>query len=210
MNVRFCDEFERGFGWIAPEPPLLARASHALACDGKVWLVDPVAGAGVEERVHSLGEPAGVIQLLDRHNRDCAALSERLGVRLHRVPFEGVPGSPFQVLRVVERRRWREVSLWWPEERALVCADALGTSDYYRGRGERLAVHPFLRLRPPRVLSGLEPMRVLVGHGEGIHGEEAASALAEALASSRRGIPGWLLALARRAVERRSRTGRGP
>ena len=36
--------------------------------------------------MRSLGEPAAVLQLLDRHNRDCAAFAERLGVPLHLCP----------------------------------------------------------------------------------------------------------------------------
>ena len=40
-GVTFCDESDGGFGWIAPEPPWMQRASHALAADGGVWLVDP-------------------------------------------------------------------------------------------------------------------------------------------------------------------------
>ena len=74
MDVRFCDEQEWGIGWIAAEPVFMQRCSHALVVDGKVWLIDAVAGDGVEERVRALGEPAGVVQLLDRHRRDCAAL----------------------------------------------------------------------------------------------------------------------------------------
>jgi hypothetical protein len=53
--------------------------------------------------------------------------------------------------------------------------------------GERLGVHPMLRPFPPRrALDGLEPEHVLVGHGEGVHGPEAATALADALAHARR------------------------
>jgi hypothetical protein len=201
MKTRICDEWAGGVGWIAAEPEFLERASHALRADGRVWLVDPVAGEGVEERVRALGEPAGVIQLLDRHDRDCAALAERLGVPFHRVPFEGVPRSPFEVIRVRDRRGWREAALWWPEESALVCADALGTARYYRASGERLAVHPLLRLALPRALRdmarGLTPGHVLSGHGAGIHGEEAAPALVEAVATARRRIPSYLIGLTR-------------
>jgi hypothetical protein len=39
----------------------------------------------------------------------------------------------------------------------------------------------------------LTPRHVLCGHGEGIHGEEAAFHLEEALATSRRRIPRWLV-----------------
>jgi hypothetical protein len=201
VNVRFCDETAFGFGWIASEPALLERASHALRAEGRVWLVDPVDGKGVEERVRALGEPAGVVQLLDRHERDCASFAERLGVQLHRLPFGGFCGSPFEVLPLRDRRRWREAALWWPEERALVCADALGTARYYLGPRERLAVHPLLRPAPPRPLRDmagcLAPRHVLCGHGEGIHGDEAALALSEAVSTARRRILRYLIGLPR-------------
>jgi len=198
MNARFCDELPFGFGWIAAEPAYMQRASHALVDNGRVWLVDPVDAAGLDERIRAFGRPAGVIQLLDRHGRDCAAFARRYGVDSHRVPLVGVPGSPFEVLRSVNLTRWREAALWWPEHRTLVVADALGTAAYYLGPGERLAVHPLLRLVPPRSFALLAPEHVLCGHGEGVHGRDAIRALDDALRASRRGIPRWLLGLARR------------
>ncbi|HXV57128.1 MAG TPA: hypothetical protein VD704_04600 [Gaiellaceae bacterium] len=195
--MRICDETGFGFGWISPEPALLERASHALRADGRVWLVDAVDEPGVEERVRALGAPAGVVQLVDRHERDCAALAERLGVPRHRVPFGGVPGSPFEVLRVADLPGWREAALWWPEERVLVCTEALGAAGYFTGPGERLAVHPFLRLYQPqglrRLARELRPAHVLVGHGEGVHGDDAPAAVAEAVTGARRRAPRWLL-----------------
>lgn len=198
MDARFCDELPFGFGWIAAEPALMQRASHALVHAGRVWLVDPVDVEGLDQRIRTLGEPAGVIQLLDRHGRDAARLAERYDVTLHRVPFAGAPGSPFEVLRSVDLPRWREAALWWPDHRTLVVADALGTAAYFLGPGERLAVHPLLRLIPPRSLARLEPEHVLCGHGEGVHGSDATRALTYALQTSRRGIPRWLLGLAQR------------
>ena len=204
MAVRFCDEFDAGFGWIATERAFLRRASHAIAADGRVWITDAVDGEHVEARVRELGEPAGVVQLIQRHNRDNATLARRLGVPLYQPPFSDLPGSPFEVLSVANVPSWREVALWWPGQRVLVCGDALGTAPYYRARGERVAVHPLLRLMPPRVFVGLEPLHLLVGHGEGIHGEEAAAALGEALRTSRRRAPRWLASLVRdRGAERR-------
>jgi glyoxylase-like metal-dependent hydrolase (beta-lactamase superfamily II) len=191
-KVRSIDDFAVGFGWM--EEGRLERASHVLVASGAVWLVDPLAADGLEERIRAAGQPAGVIQLLDRHGRDCGALAERLGIPLYTVPFAGIEGTPFSFRRVVRLPGWREVALWWPEERVLVCADALGTASYFRARGERLAVHPFLRLLPPRAMSrGLSPRHVLCGHGEGIHGEDASAALEDALATSRRRIPRWLV-----------------
>jgi hypothetical protein len=188
VQARFCDEFERGFGWIVDES--MQRCSHALAVDGSVWLIDPLEWEPALGRLREHGEPRGVIQLLDRHGRDCAAVARRLGVAHHEIPDGTIPGAPFEFLLVRKGRRWQEVALWWPSERVLVCADALGTAPYYRAGDEPLAVHPILRLIPPRRrLGGVEPARVLCGHGEGVHGERAAAAFREALATARRRLP---------------------
>ena len=54
------------------EPSGMMRAAHALhGTEGGVWLIDPFEDAAALQAAASLGEPAGVIQLLDRHNRDC-------------------------------------------------------------------------------------------------------------------------------------------
>jgi hypothetical protein len=79
MDFRFSDDLgAAGFSWIVEER--MTRTSHALASDGRVWLVDPVGWAEAIERAVGLGEPAGVLQLLDRHNRDSAAIAKQLGV----------------------------------------------------------------------------------------------------------------------------------
>lgn len=179
------DEHEDGFGWGMAEP--LARTSHALRVDGRVWLIDPVDVPELEERVRALGEPGGVLQLLDRHRRDSAAWSARLGVPLRRV-YEGSEGIPFQALPVRANRFWREVALWEPESKTLVCADALGTHPFFRAAGERIGVHPLLRIAPPVALAVVAPRRVLVGHGGGID-EDAAAAVRDAVAHARRRIP---------------------
>jgi hypothetical protein len=185
--VRLCDETDWGFGWLQEER--LVRTSHALRAEGGVWVFDPVDSPGVDKRIRALGEPAGVIQLLDRHKRDCAALAGRLGVPLHETPFDGVAGAPFDPITIVRHRLWREVALWWPEEQVLLCGDALGTVGYFVAGGELLGVHPLLRLTPPRALSRFAPRHVLCGHGAGVHGDQAAPALAEALATARRRLP---------------------
>ena len=203
MRISFCDETEFGFGWTVHE--FVQRTSHALVAGGRVWLVDAVAADGVEERVRALGEPAGMLQLLDRHERDCAELARSFGVP-HVRAYEDAPALPFELVPIAHSKRWREVALWWPERRVLVAADALGTVGYFLAPGDRLGVHPLLRLRPPRRLRGLEPAHVLVGHGHGVH-EAAAEALREALSTARRRAPGILLGLlrARRARGRRDR-----
>jgi hypothetical protein len=190
---RWIDELDWGFGWISRERPQLQLTSHALLAGGGVWVVDPIEADGVEERIRELGEPAGVIQLLDRHKRACASLAQRLGVPHHLVPFGEV--SLFQAIPVVDRKRWREAALWWPERRVLVCADALGTLPHSVALGgERLGIHPLLRLTPPRQLGRLEPEHVLCGHGAGVH-ESATQAVRDALAGSRRRLPRLLLEL---------------
>ena len=164
--------------WVEDE--FLERSSHALVDDGGTWLIDPVDGPRVDE----LDRVAGVIQLLDRHNRDCATLAARFAAPHHVVPQERV--GPFEFLTVKAARRWREVALWWPERKILVAADALGTAAYFRAGDERLAVHPLLRLRPPRV--DAQPEVILCGHGPGVF-ENADAALREALRTSRRRVP---------------------
>jgi hypothetical protein len=193
VRFRFCDDLGvDGFGWIVDEA--MTRTSHALAAGGRVWLVDPVAWPEAIDRAVGLGAPAGVIQLLDRHNRDCAALAERLEVPLHVVP-DDLPGSLFKCISIVEWRYWRESALWWPATRTLVAADAVGTNPYYTGGKAPLGVSLPLRLTPPNRLGDFEPERVLVGHGEGLLGPGTTEALHDALRSSRRRLPGVLLRL---------------
>ena len=194
MSIRFVDEIEVGFGWI--EDSTMQRTSHALAAGGRVWLIDPVGGDGVDERVRALGEPAGVLQLIDRHHRDGAALAARFGVPLHVVP-ESVPATPFRFLPLLRGRWWKEVALWWPERRILVCADALGTLPFFRVGDEPAGLHPFYRLKRPRTLAGLGVEHLLVGHGEGVHGATAGEAVEDALRTGRRRFPRWLAGLPR-------------
>ena len=202
MPLLFDDEFEHGFGWSI-DGDRIRRTSHAIRAGGRVWLLDVVDGEGLDERIAAFGEPAAVVQLLDRHNRDCATVAERLGVPLHVTPFEQVEGAPFVAFPILRRRIWREVALWFTAERTLVCADVLGSVDYFCAPGEPFAVTPVLRLFPPRrSLAGLEPEHILFGHGEGFHGHDAPEALRTALTTARRRLPKALLAAARSTVRR--------
>jgi hypothetical protein len=203
VAVRFCDEFDGTLGWTPAKRELRRRTSHAVASGGRVWIVDPLDGDGIDERIRALGEPAGVVQLLDRHNRDCRAVARRLGVPLHVTPFGGIEGAPFEVVRVVAVPGWREAALWFPGELILVCGDAVGSAPYFLAKGERVGVHPLLRLWPPRRLARVRPQQLLLGHGEGLAGDEAVEALQAALRTSRRRIPAWLLALSQAATGRR-------
>jgi hypothetical protein len=194
VNVRVVDETDFGFGWI--EATAYGRTSHALAADGRVWVLDPFEADGVDEKIRALGEPAGVVLLLDRHRRDGEAFAARLGAPLLDVP-ERLDGAPFELLPVRRNRFWNEVALWWPERRLLACGDVLGTVPFFRAGGEPVGVHPFLRLRPPRALRGLGVERLWLGHGEGLNGPETAAVVEDALAHARRRLPRWLAGLPR-------------
>lgn len=192
-TFRFCDDLsEHGFGWVAEEA--MSRTSHALADGGRVWLVDPLDWPEAVERVRALGEPAGVVQLLDRHDRDCAELAERLRVPLLVTP-DAVPDSPFEVVPIMRWKRWQERALWWPGTRTLAVADALATNAFYTGGKAPVGVHVLLRLTPPRQLGAYEPEHLLTGHGEGLHGSTTSEDVKRALAESRRRLPGVLLRL---------------
>jgi hypothetical protein len=193
VSIRSCDEFEGGFGWIV-ESEFMERCSHALVTDGRVWLIDPLDGDGVDDRVRAAGDPAGVIQLLDRHNRDCAALADRLDVPHLRLP-EAVPGSPFTVVPVIKLPRWHEVALWWPERRALVIAELIGTNHVYRLGEGPAGMHPMMRALAPGVLRAYQPEHLLVGHGRGVHGPLAAAAVQDAYDRSRKDLPKLALKL---------------
>ena len=138
--------------------------------------------------------PLGVIQLLDRHNRDSAAIAERLGVP-HLVVPESLPGTPFEVIEIKRAKRWQEVALWWPEQRTLVVAEALATNRFFPIGDDRVGVHPVLRLTPPRRLRTYEPEHLLVGHGEGVHGPGATVALHQALDRSRLSVVRWAVSV---------------
>jgi hypothetical protein len=180
-----------GLTWV--EQNMTARAAHAVVEDGRVWLIDPYEDAAALAAAAELGTPAGVIQLLDRHNRACGPIARRLGVPLSRLPAT-TPGTPFEAVPIISIKGWVEVALWWPAAQALIVAEAIGTAPAFR-LGQRAGVHPLLRLLPPRrQLSERHPERLLVGHGEAIE-SGADEALRDALARSRRDLPRLALAM---------------
>jgi hypothetical protein len=172
----------------------MERAWHALADGGRVWLVDPLDDRAFMESAAALGEPAAVVQLLDRHGRDCAAIAERMGVPHHRVP-DSVPGSPFSAIPALRIPRWRETALWWPSRSALVVAEVVGSGPTYAVGSGRVGIHPFLRAWPPASLRGMRPAHLLFGHGPPIHGPECPVELERAFERARRDIPAFLRAL---------------
>ena len=184
-----CDAHELGLTWVIDEP--MQRASHALVDDGRVWLVDPVDVPEAVERAAGLGEIAGVVQLLDRHPRACAKLASRFGVPHLRLPDE-LPGTPFDVVTILDVPKWREKGLWWRERRALVIPETVGSGPMF---GQPAGIHMFLRLKPPGGLRDHDPEHLLFGHGPNVHGAAAKQALEHAYRRSRIDLPKTLVRL---------------
>jgi hypothetical protein len=196
-TIARLDEYAFGLSWLMDEPA--RRTSHALRADRGVWLVDPVDHPDAMERVAALGDPAGVLQLIDRHNRDCAAIARRLGVPHLTVP-DDVPGAPFEAIQVLRIPGWRETALWWERERLLVVAEAIGTAEVFTAGHGPAGMHPFLRPLPPGALRGREPEHLLCGHGPAIHGRAARDGVAWAYAHARADL--WRLPFALARVAR--------
>ena len=51
-----------------------------------------------------------------------------VGTRKGLFLLEGEPGSPFEVIRILDVPGWHDAALWWRDERVLVCTEALGTA----------------------------------------------------------------------------------
>jgi hypothetical protein len=185
------DHYGCGLSWVIDE--FMGRTSHALRDDdGGVWFIDPVDVPAAVDKALELGEPRGVIQLLDRHARANRDLAERFGVPFYELPDE-VPDSPFEMFSVLEVSRWREKGLWWQDQRVLVVAETVGTVPYFRAGSSRAGIHPFLRAKPPRAPLRYAPHHLLVGHGRGVHGPQTPALLDEAYRRTRRDI--WRLPL---------------
>lgn len=194
------DRFDGGVGWIARPDEAMRRASHVLEIDGDAWIIDPVDAPGVDDLVAEFGgDVAGVVVLSDRHARDADAFGERYDAPVHvpsfvtpdlsgpSTPFSGaLEDTGFEVLHAVDVPGWREAALY--DGDTLVVADALGNTDYFSVGDERIGVHPMLRAFPPKALRGLEPERILSGHGPGVL-TDATSALDDAHRTSRKNIP---------------------
>ena len=120
MTVLSIEEHGLGLSWVMDDA--MQRASHALVDDGRVWLIDPVDVPEAIDKATALGEVVGVLQLLDRHPRDCAALAERFDVP-HLPLTSALPGTPFEVKPVLDLGVWVETALWWPERNFIIFSE---------------------------------------------------------------------------------------
>jgi hypothetical protein len=194
MKLASLSEFALGVSWEIEEATM--RTSHAVVADGRVWLIDPVDQSEAMERVAALGEPAAVVQLLDRHNRDCARIAERLDVPHLKVP-DDVPDSPFEAIAVLRMPRWRESALWWKARNLLLVAEAIGSGPVFTTGHGAAGMHPMLRPLPPGALRGYAPEHLLLGHGAPVHGAAARGAIEFAYAHARKDILRMPLAIAK-------------
>lgn len=206
MDITFTDGPDDMVTWIASDPGFMQRASHALVAGGRTWLVDPVDHPDLRDRLAGMPPVAGVLQLLDRHGRDGASMSADLGVPLVVTPHEAIDDAPFEVLVVRDGRGWHESALWWADRQALVVAEAVGTPPYFRSRPDQvIGPHPFMRLRPPRMLEGFAARHVLMGHGHPVHRDDAGALVDAAVAHARGSTPRWMLSLVTGSVRRSDR-----
>ncbi|MGE0029172.1 MAG: hypothetical protein AB7O78_04400 [Thermoleophilia bacterium] len=189
MRIDLTSHDGWGLSWVAAEPAFMQRGSHAVRSDGGVWLFDPVDGDGLEEAIAGLGAVRGVVQLVDRHPRDCAVLAQRLGVPLHTVPVGGVPGLRAEPVVLHDRPWWREVAFWFPEQRALLVGESVGTAPYFRMDGDRVGLHPLARIGPPSQLLGRDPAHLLPGHGAAVSGDGLGDELSRVIGRGRRDLP---------------------
>lgn len=191
-----------GFGWIAYPDEEMQRASHAFRTDEGVYVVDPVDIPDLDEHLAELGDVAGVVLTLDRHERDSADIARRHGVPVYYPEFFGAPDmdvetkplrgvlGQFDVVPIANNPVWNEVALWDADAGVLWVSEAVGTVEYYTTGDEELGVHPMLRAFPPRKKLGeLSPAELYCGHGAGVT-TGASAALADALAGSRKRMVG--------------------
>lgn len=212
---RFGDETAGGVGWIAYPDERMQRASHAIAVDGDVYVIDPIDAEGIDDLLADFGEVAGVVILLDRHKRDAAAVASRHDVPVYvpnfmravsddiAAPVETfhreLGDTGYAVYSIVDNVAWSEAALYHEDDGVLVVPESVGTAEYFLTGRERLGVHPALRLIPPKDLGQLSPDRVLVGHGAGIH-DGATRTLRDAIDGSRGRTPSLYFNIVKRSL----------
>ncbi|MFC7082374.1 hypothetical protein [Halorussus caseinilyticus] len=163
----------------------------------------------MDELATELGDVAGVVVLSNYHARDAGRIARRHDVPVYlpasmtrvgervAAPVERCAAtlgdSGFRVRTRTPLPGWREAVAYRPADGTLYVPDLLGTAPVYRVGDERLGVYLLRRPVPPRdLLGGLEPERLLFGHGRGVF-EDAADALSGALDRARTGFPRALL-----------------
>jgi len=207
-GARVVCEFDGGLTWVAHPDEGGLRASHALQGADGLWLFDPLDAPNLDDLLAGLGPVAGVAVCSSWHARNAGRVATRHGVAVHapawmrrvesRVDapvrrytlspgdsdFETIPCRPFPL--------WDEVFVHDEDSGTLVVPDSMATTELALLGNERLGLQWFRRPQPPEQLRGLEPTRILVGHGTPVT-EDAPAALETALDGARRQFPRALL-----------------
>jgi len=199
------DRWHGGVGWLAHPEEDGQRASHALQSADGVWLLDPLDAPGVEDLISDFGDVAGVVVCSNYHARDAAEFATRYGVSVH-VPAwmtrvaeridapvsrekSVLEAAGFETQRVEPLSLYQETILYRARDRTLVIPDLCSSRSGYPVGDERVGLLLPKRLSPPRErFEGLEPERILFGHGKGIF-EDATAALEDALGGARKRFP---------------------
>jgi hypothetical protein len=201
-RARVAAEWDGGLTWIAHPDEEGQRASHAIQTEDGVWLFDPIDAPNSYDHIASLGEVAGVAVLLNFHARDADAFARKHDVPVYipewmsrvedRVdaPVERYTLPPNDEFRIFPRSilGWDEVFWYHEPSKTLATGDTFGTMSTFLIDDERLGIEIFHRLAPPTEIAGLEPERVLVGHGDPVT-EDATAAFEQAFDGARRSFP---------------------
>lgn len=181
-ELHVLKEWDQGFTWMAHPEADLQRASQAIEVDGKIWLVDPLDTAGLDDKLRTLGEVAGVVVLGSHHERHADRLARRHGVAIH-VPewfswggrdFDArvedirdeLDATGFELLFLRDNAFRQEGALYHPDRRTLVVSDTLMTALFSSKQG-RPELFPPARIRPTYdALRDLDVERMLLSHGE--------------------------------------------
>lgn len=208
-GARIVAESDEFVSWVAHPHEEAERTSHAIRTEEGVWVLDPLDAPNVGDVIDSLGDVVGVAVLSCWHARDAGVLARRHDVSVHvpawmaritervAAPVErytlapGGAGSGFHAVACRPFPGWQEVFLYHDPTGTLVSPESFGTTDHHCLADEQLGLMLLRRLQPPVQLGGLDPDRILVGHGEPVT-EDASRALERALDGARRSFPNAL------------------
>jgi hypothetical protein len=159
-EVAVVHRWEHGLTWMAHPDERMRRASHALAVDGEVWLVDPLDADGLDEELTTLGTVAGVVVLTNSHGRHADRLAQRHDVAIHvpacfdedghpvsdfdapvEVIVEELADTGFELVWEKDGRGWKEGALYHPGRGTLVVPDTLLTALFTREEATDFPIH---------------------------------------------------------------------
>lgn len=201
------DRWSYGVGWIAHPEEEGRRTSHAVTNEdgSEIWLIDPIDSPGIDDLVGEQGPGTveGVAVLSENHVRDAESFAEQYDVPVTvPAPLEGAAAridaavervddsfAGFELRTLDPILSPRETIAYRPFDRTLYVPDFFTTLDALTVGGEKLGMNTISRLRPPRgAFEGLDPARVIVGHGQGVF-QDASDALADAIGRARLRYP---------------------